>query len=77
MDAFQQKYQGQIEELITGCRRCAELGYVTSSGGNLSIRTDDDILLITPTKTLKRTMRFEDICAVDLSPNSARIYPAY
>jgi L-fuculose-phosphate aldolase len=67
MDAFQQKYRNQIEELITGCHRCAELGYVTSSGGNLSIRTDDDILLITPTKTLKRTMRCEDICAVDLN----------
>jgi L-fuculose-phosphate aldolase len=66
MDSFQAKYRDKIEELVTACRRSAELGYVTSSGGNLSIRADDNVVLITPTKTLKRTMRFEDICAVDL-----------
>jgi L-fuculose-phosphate aldolase len=35
-------------------------------GGNLSLRVDENLILITPTKTMKRIMRFEDICAVDL-----------
>jgi len=66
MDEFQKKYAEEIQELVTACHRCAELGYVTSSGGNLSVRVGDNTVLITPTKTPKRTMRFEDICAVDL-----------
>ena len=69
MNALQEKYKKEIEELVTACHRCAELNYVTSSGGNLSIRLDKNTLLITPTKTLKRTMRFEDICVIDLDGN--------
>ena len=67
MNDIQIKYKTQIEELLECCRRCAELGYVSSAGGNLSCRVDADLALITPTKTMKRTMRFEDICVVDLS----------
>lgn len=66
---FQEKYKREIEELVEACHRCAELNYVTSSGGNLSCRVDENIVLITPTKTLKRKMRFEDICVIDLEGN--------
>ena len=66
MNEFQKKYEKEIEELVNACHRCAELNYVTSSGGNLSLRNEEDLILITPTKTLKRTMRFEDICAIKL-----------
>ena len=59
MNEFQKKYEKEIEELVNACHRCAELNYVTSSGGNLSLRIEEDLILITPTKTLKRTMRFE------------------
>lgn len=69
MHLYQEKYHQQIEELVTACHRCAQLNYVTSSGGNLCARVDENILLITPTKTLKRTMRFEDICVIDLDGN--------
>lgn len=72
MNEFQKKYQKEIEELTEACHRCAELNYVTSSGGNLSLRAAEDVILITPTKTLKRKMRFEDICAVD--PDGRIIY---
>lgn len=60
------KYRQETEQLIEACHRMAELGYVTSAGGNLSLKLDGDLLLITPTKTPKRTMRFEDICIVNL-----------
>ncbi|MBQ7976449.1 MAG: class II aldolase/adducin family protein [Clostridia bacterium] len=61
-----EKYKNQIEQLVEACHRCGELGYVTSSGGNLSMRVEPDLILITPTKTPKRFMKAEDICAVNL-----------
>lgn len=69
MNDYQVKYKEQIQELVNACHRCGELNYVTSAGGNLSVRVDDNVMLITPTKTLKRTMRFEDICVIDLDGN--------
>lgn len=69
MNDLKKKYQVEIEELVTACHRCAELNYVTSAGGNLSMRVDENLLLITPTKTPKRTMRFEDVCIIDLGGN--------
>ena len=69
MNELQEKYREQIEQLIDACHRVAELNYVTSSGGNLSIRVDENIMLITPSKTLKRRMRIEDICIIDLEGN--------
>ena len=65
MNDYQVKYKKEITELVEACRRCGELNYVTSAGGNLSVRVEDHIMLITPTKTLKRTMCFEDICVID------------
>lgn len=69
MNSYQEKYYHQIQNLVAACHRCAQLNYVTSSGGNLCVRVDENVLLITPTKTLKRTMRFEDICVIDLDGN--------
>ena len=60
------KYKNEINQLVEACHRCGELGYVTSSGGNLSMRVEPDLILITPTKTPKRFMTAEDICAVNL-----------
>jgi L-fuculose-phosphate aldolase len=65
MNEFQTKYESQIAELVDACHRCAELNYVTSSGGNLSVRVEENVCLITPTKTLKRTICFDDICVID------------
>lgn len=69
MNELQKKYKNEIEELVTACHRCAELNYVTSAGGNLSMRVEDNLILISPTKTPKRIMRFEDICMIDLEGN--------
>lgn len=65
-----EKHIGAAEELVSACRRCAELGYVTSAGGNLSIRVSENIILITPTKTPKRDVTVADICAVDPDGNT-------
>ena len=57
MNELVKKYEKEIEELVEACHRCAELNYVTSSWGNLSVRVEENVILITPTKTLKRKMR--------------------
>ncbi len=69
MNQIQTRYEAQINDLVSACHRLAELGYVTSSGGNLSLRVDESTILITPTKTPKRVMCFDDICAVDPDGN--------
>lgn len=43
--------------------------YVTSHGGNLSCRLDDNLLLITPTRVYKGNLRAEDLLVIDLSGN--------
>jgi len=67
MRELQKMYAPQIEEMVRSANRLAELGYVTSHGGNLSLRVAEDVALITPTKVAKRDLTFDDICAVDLS----------
>ncbi len=66
MHELQQEYQQEINELVESCVRVAELGYVTSHGGNLSYKVDENIVLITPTKVAKRKIKFDDICIIDM-----------
>lgn len=64
MDAVQKKYREQIEDLVDASCRLGELGYVTSHGGNLSYKVESNVVLITPTKVVKRGMTFDDIVVV-------------
>lgn len=66
MHELQQKYQQEINELVESCVRVAELGYVTSHGGNLSYRVEENVVLVTPTKVAKRKIKFDDICIIDM-----------
>lgn len=70
MHDFQKQYTQQIQDLADAANRMAQLGYVTSHGGNLSYRVEDDVILITPTKVEKRRLTFEDIVAVDMQGNT-------
>lgn len=70
MNNIKKLYRNEIKMLTDACKRCGELGYVTSSGGNLSLRVDENLILITPTKTPKRFMTENDICAIDLEGNT-------
>lgn len=67
MNAFQQRHAAQIEELVHAANRLAAEGFVTSQGGNLSLRAEDGVILITPTQVAKADVRFEDICAIDMT----------
>lgn len=66
MSAIRTDYARQIAALADASRRLGELGYVASHGGNLSFRVCDELILITPTKVMKRLMRPEDIVVVSL-----------
>jgi L-fuculose-phosphate aldolase len=64
MKELQDRYRGEIEELVEATRRLGDLGYVTSHGGNLSYRVNQEHILITPTKVVKRHVTFEDIVVI-------------
>lgn len=66
MNELQKRYEPQIEEMVAACRRSAALGYVHSHGGNLSMRVDENTVLITPTKVNKGDIVFDSICIVDM-----------
>jgi ribulose-5-phosphate 4-epimerase/fuculose-1-phosphate aldolase len=69
MNKVMAKYKKQIDDIIEVCHRDGELGYGPSVSGNVSYRVEDNVVLITPTKTPKRKMKPEYICAVDLDGN--------
>ena len=53
MNEFQKQYAAQIKEAGRGRQPPGELGFVTSQGGNLSLRAAENVILITPTKVAK------------------------
>ena len=67
MNPYMKKYEKEIMEIIETCHRDAEIGYGPAVSGNVSYRVDEDIVLITPTKTPKRLMRPEDICVLNMA----------
>lgn len=67
MNRLLEKYKKEIDEIVEVCHRDGELGYGPSVSGNVSYRVDDNLVLITPTKTPKRKMKPEYICLVDIN----------
>ena len=67
MHELQKRYQKEIEELVETTVSLGEMGYVTSHGGNLSYRVDNDKVLITPTKVPKKKITFDDIVIVNIN----------
>jgi len=66
MHELQKKYKSEIEEFVASTQRLGESGFVTSQGGNLSYRVAEDVVLITPTKVPKITVKFDDICIINM-----------
>jgi L-fuculose-phosphate aldolase len=61
-----EKYAQQVDEFISVCGRLAQNMYVTSSGGNLAWKLEDNLLLITPTKMNKGYICPGDVVFIDL-----------
>jgi len=66
MHKLQEKYRIPIQILARSSQQIATKGFVTSQGGNLSYRVDDDILLITPTKVPKANVQFDDVVIMNM-----------
>ena len=64
-----EKYAAEAEEFVGVCKRLAQNQYVTSSGGNLAWRLEDDLLLITPTKLYKGDIKLQDLVFIDMDGN--------
>ena len=54
------------QEIVTIARIAADKGLITSSDGNLSIRLDEDRVLVTPSGVYKWRMQPEDLVIVDM-----------
>lgn len=62
-----EKYAAEAREFIGVCHRLAQTQFVTSSGGNLAWRLDDNLLLITPTKLYKGDIEPQDLVFIDMN----------
>ncbi len=60
------KYENEAKKFVTVCHKLAQSLYVTSSGGNLAWKLEDNLLLITPTKVYKGDIGPDDLVFIDL-----------
>jgi L-fuculose-phosphate aldolase len=56
-----ERYAAEVAEFLGVCARLAAARFVTSHGGNLAARLDEDLYLITPTKVAKGDLRAQDL----------------
>ena len=60
------KYSVQVEEILAVCGKLASDLYVTSCGGNLAWKLEENLLVITPTKMNKADILPEDLVFIDM-----------
>ena len=63
---YLQKYAAEVDQFLSVCGWLAQSLYVTSCGGNLAWKLEEDLLLITPTKMNKGLIRAADLVFIDL-----------
>ncbi len=61
-----QKYESEVAEFLSVCHTLSQRMYVTSHGGNLSLRLEEDLVLITPTRLYKGSLTDKDLVFIDL-----------
>jgi len=66
MHKLQELHRNNILKLSKASQLVAEKGFVTSVGGNLSYRVNENTVLITPTKVPKSEVQFEDIVIINM-----------
>jgi L-fuculose-phosphate aldolase len=62
-----EKYSSKVDTFVTVCGKLAQNLYVTSCGGNLAWKLEDNLLLITPTLMNKGDICPEDVVFIDLA----------
>lgn len=63
---YLKKYASEVHDFITVCKTLADRMYVTSQGGNLSYKLEEDLVLITPTCLTKSDVTEKDLVFIDL-----------
>jgi len=61
-----EKYSAEVIELLAVCGKLASSLFVTSCGGNLAWKLEEDLLLTTPTKMNKGIIHQEDLVFIDM-----------
>jgi len=60
------KYKSERKEVARFMRRLYKHGLTTTSGGNISLRLTDDLILITPSATDKGRMKWKEVGIVTI-----------
>jgi L-fuculose-phosphate aldolase len=61
-----EKYKSERKEVAHFMRRLYKHGLTTTSGGNISLRLSDDLILITPSGTDKGRMKWKEVGIVNI-----------
>jgi L-fuculose-phosphate aldolase len=61
-----EKYKSERKEVAHFMRRLYKHGLTTTSGGNISLRLSDDVILITPAATDKGRMKWKEVGIVNI-----------
>jgi L-fuculose-phosphate aldolase len=64
--SYLEKYSSEVQNFTVVCKRLAERMYVTSQGGNLSYKLEDNLVLISPTCVCKSEISEMDVVFIDL-----------
>jgi L-fuculose-phosphate aldolase len=63
---YVEKYKNEVSDFLDVCKRLESKMYTTSYGGNLSLKLENDLLLITPTTMDKGKITADDLVFIDL-----------
>jgi L-fuculose-phosphate aldolase len=61
------KFKSERKDVAHFMRRLYKRGLTTTSGGNISLRLSDDIILITPSATDKGRMKWKEVAIMNIS----------
>ena len=64
------KYRDNVNEFLQVCLKLSERRFVTSHGGNLAVKLEDNLILITPTRRYKDILVPEDLIFIDMKGNT-------
>jgi L-fuculose-phosphate aldolase len=63
---IQDKYKSERKEVAHFMRRLYKHGLTTTSGGNISLRLSEDLILITPSATDKGRMKWKEVGIINI-----------
>ncbi len=64
--SYLEEYPKEVRDFLTVCKRLADRMYVTSQGGNLSCKLEDNLILISPTCVCKSEIAEMDVVFIDM-----------